>query len=60
VGKGFEDEFADNSDPAYNPSLPTVMKWNEIAGRITGDIVGFVDDFRLTGSSIENAGDGKL
>jgi hypothetical protein len=36
------------------------MKWNEIAGRITGDIVGFVDAFRLTGSSIENAGDGKL
>jgi hypothetical protein len=31
------------------------MKWNEIAGRIAGDIVGFVDDLRLTGFSIENA-----
>jgi hypothetical protein len=42
-------------DPVYNPSLPMVMKWNEIAGRIAGDIVGFVDDLRLTGFSIENA-----
>jgi hypothetical protein len=42
-------------DLAYNPSLPTVMKWKTIAGRIAGDIVGFVDDLRLTGFSIENA-----
>jgi hypothetical protein len=42
-------------DPAYDPSLPTVMKWNEIAERIAGDLVGFVDDLRFTGFSIENA-----
>lgn len=41
--------------PEYDPSLPTVMKWNELAARIAGDIVAFVDDLRLTGFSIENA-----
>jgi hypothetical protein len=41
--------------PKYNPSLPMVMKWNQLAERIAGNIVTFVDDLRLTGYSIENA-----
>lgn len=41
--------------PEYHPLLPTVMKWNELAKRIAGNIVAFVDDLRLTGFSIENA-----
>jgi hypothetical protein len=41
--------------PEYDPSLPMVMKWNDLAARIAGDIVVFVDDLRLTGFSIENA-----
>jgi hypothetical protein len=42
-------------DPKFDPSQPTVMKWNEMVERIAGDIVGFVDDLRLSGFSIENA-----
>jgi hypothetical protein len=42
-------------DSIYDPSLPTVMKWNDSVGRIAGDIVSFVDDLRLTGYSLENS-----
>jgi hypothetical protein len=42
-------------DPKFDPSQPMVMKWNEIVERIAGDIVGFLDDLRLSGFSIENA-----
>jgi hypothetical protein len=42
-------------DLMYDPSLPTVMKWNEDVNRIAGDMVAFVDDLRLSGFSIENA-----
>ena len=38
----------------YNPSLPRVMKWNDIASAIAGDVVTFVDDLRASGYSFEN------
>jgi hypothetical protein len=42
-------------DPCFDPSQPTVSKWNKMVERIARDIVGFVDDLRLSGYSIENA-----
>ena len=43
---------------SYDPGLPKVMKWNDIAfedrGAVAGDVVTFVDDGRLTGFSKEN------
>ena len=42
----------------YNPELPKVMKWNSAAlggkGAVSGDIITFVDDGRITGHSKEN------
>jgi hypothetical protein len=38
----------------YNPSLPRVMKWNQAAKAISGDVVTFVDDLRASGHSVEN------
>ena len=42
-------------DLTYDPSLPTVMSWNEDVNRFAGDMVALVDDLRLSGFSIENA-----
>jgi hypothetical protein len=42
-------------DPLYNPSLPRVMKWNDSTGSIAGDILAFIDDLRISGSSPEQA-----
>jgi hypothetical protein len=39
----------------YNPSLPRVMKWNQAAKAIAGDVVTFVDDLRASGHSVENS-----
>ena len=39
----------------YNASLPNVMKWNSIVGRIAGDIKAYVDDLRAIGWSLEHA-----
>ena len=42
-------------DPAYNPTKPRVMKWDEALQKIAADILGFVDDLRASGYSIEAA-----
>jgi hypothetical protein len=42
-------------DPEYNPSKPRVMKWNKELEVIAGDILGFVDDLRASGHSMEQA-----
>jgi hypothetical protein len=39
---------------SYDPSLPKVMKWNEVANAIAGDVITFVDDIRISGFSKEN------
>lgn len=39
---------------AYDPSMPKVMKWNDAARSIAGDVITFVDDVRITGFSKEN------
>ena len=44
--------------PEYDPLLPKVMKWNDLAnegrGAVSGDVVTFVDDVRISGFSKEN------
>jgi hypothetical protein len=42
-------------DPSYNPTKPRVMKWDDSLQKIAGDIVGFVDDLRASGYSMEYA-----
>jgi hypothetical protein len=42
-------------DPSYDPSLPRVMKWNELTQRIANDLAAFVDDLRASGWSVECA-----
>ena len=39
----------------YDPTKPKLMKWNPAFNAMAGDIVTFVDDVRMTGSSKENA-----
>jgi hypothetical protein len=39
----------------FDPRLPRVMKWCELAQRIAGDVIGFMDDERGSGHSLENA-----
>jgi len=39
----------------YNPALPQVFKWNEVAGKIAGDLKAYVDDLRAIGWSHEHA-----
>ena len=41
-------------DEQFDPARPWLFKWNEKAGQIAGDYVSFVDDFRVTGFSVEN------
>ena len=42
----------------YDPLLPKVMKWNDLAnegkGAVSVDVVTFVDDVRISGHSKEN------
>ena len=40
---------------SFNPALPQVFKWNEIAGKIAGDLRAYVDDLRAIGWSHEHA-----
>jgi hypothetical protein len=40
-------------DPEYNPTKLRVMKWDASVEKIAGDILGFVDDLRASGYSIE-------
>jgi hypothetical protein len=42
-------------DPRYNLTKPRVMKWDDSLQKIAGDIVGFVDDLRASGYSMEYA-----
>jgi hypothetical protein len=42
-------------DPLYDPTLPWVMKWNDLVMRIAGDIITYIDDCRASGYNIENA-----
>jgi hypothetical protein len=44
----------------YDPTLPKLMKWNDTAQAVAGDIVTFMDDGRITGHSRENAWQVKL
>jgi len=38
----------------FDPSMPWIYKWNDIVKAIAGDLISFVDDFRITGYSVEN------
>jgi hypothetical protein len=40
-------------NPAYDPTLPQVMKWDKVINNITGDIMAFVDDLRASGLTEE-------
>jgi hypothetical protein len=40
-------------NPAYDPALPRVMKWDKVVNNIAGDIMAFVDDLRASGLSKE-------
>jgi hypothetical protein len=42
-------------DPRYDPTLPQVMKWDAVLQKIAGDIVGFIDDLRASGYSVEQS-----
>ena len=39
----------------FNPSLPYVMKWNDIVNRQAGNVIAYVDDLRIIGWSINHA-----
>jgi hypothetical protein len=39
----------------FDPQLPRVMKWYNVAGRFAGDVIGFMDNERGSGHSLENA-----
>jgi hypothetical protein len=39
----------------FDPTMPRVMKWDELIKNIAGDIVAFVDDLRASGHSVERA-----
>ena len=38
----------------FDPTMPWIYKWNSEAQRMSGDLVSFVDDLRVTGYSIEH------
>ena len=38
---------------AYDPSVPKLMKWNSRLACMAGDVIAFVDDVRMTGSTKE-------
>ena len=39
----------------FNPALPTVYKWDDIAQKIAGEIKAYVDDLRTIGRTLEHA-----
>ena len=39
----------------FNPSLPFVMKWNDIVKRQAGNLIAYVDDLRIIGWSMNHA-----
>ena len=40
---------------SYNPSLPNIIKWDNINRRPAGDLLGYVDDLRAIGCTTEQA-----
>ena len=40
---------------SYDPSLPTVYKWDGVTKQIAGDVKAFVDDLRAIGHNMEHA-----
>ena len=40
-------------NPAYDPTLPRVMKWDKVINNITGDIMAFMDDLPASGLAEE-------
>jgi hypothetical protein len=42
-------------DPKFDPTLPRVMKWDNILQTIAGDMIAFVDDLRASGATLEQA-----
>ena len=38
----------------FDPAAPWIFKWNDISKNLAGDVISFVDDFRITGFSVEN------
>jgi hypothetical protein len=43
------------SSYTHNPTLPRVMKWDNLIDNIAGDVVAFVDDLRTSGVDEERA-----
>ena len=41
--------------PRFNSALPNVYKWDDLAKRIAGDMVAFVDDLRAIDYSLDQA-----
>jgi hypothetical protein len=39
----------------FDPSNPSVMKWNDLVDRPAGDMITFVDNLRASGYDRENA-----
>jgi len=39
----------------FNPSLPSVYKWDDIAQQIAGEVKAYVDDLRTIGRTLEHA-----
>jgi hypothetical protein len=42
-------------DPAFDPTLPRVMKWDLLINNIAGDVKAFVDNLRASGIDEETA-----
>ena len=38
----------------FDPTAPWIYKWNNLSNNLAGDVISFVDDFRITGYSVEN------
>jgi len=39
----------------FNPSLPSVYKWDDVAQKIAGEVKAYVDDLRTIGRTLEHA-----
>ena len=39
----------------FNPALPSVYKWDDIASNIAGEVKAYVDDLRTIGRTLEHA-----
>ena len=39
----------------FNPSLPYIMKWNDVVNRQAGNLIAYVDDLRIIGWSMNHA-----